>query len=240
MTEARRHSVAASLQAVRARIDAACEASGRDRADVRLVAVSKFHDAAAVRAAYDAGQRAFGENYVQELCAKSAALADCSGIEWHVIGHLQRNKARDVVARAAMVHTVDSARLASALDRQCAEQGRALPVLVQVNVAGESQKSGCAPHELSAVLDACAGLANVRVRGLMTVPPERDEAAESLRYFEMLASLRDAHGGPSALPELSMGMTHDLEYAVRAGATLLRVGTAIFGARSPHSPASPR
>lgn len=238
--EGRRRAVAASLQAVRARIDAACAACGREPGEVRLVAVSKFHDDASVRAAFDAGQRAFGENYVQELCAKSAALADCSGIEWHVIGHLQRNKARDVVARAAMVHTVDSARLAAALDRQCAEQGRALPVLVQVNVAGEAQKSGCAPDELSAVLDACAALANVRVRGLMTVPPETDEAAESLRYFEMLASLRDAHGGRSALPELSMGMTHDLEYAVRAGATLVRVGTAIFGARAHPSPAGER
>lgn len=222
-----------ALLAVRERIDRACAAAGRDRSSVALVAVSKFHEAAKVRAAYAAGQRAFGENYVQELADKSAALGDCEAIEWHVIGHLQRNKVKDVVPIAAMIHTVDSARLASTIDRLCAEHGRTMPVLIQVNVGGEAQKSGCAPDELGALLDALVAMPNVSVRGLMTVPPESEDAADSLRYFETLAALRERHGGARALPELSMGMTHDLEYAVRAGSTLVRVGTAIFGSRPP-------
>lgn len=229
--EARADRIRSALRTVVGRIDDACANAGRARGSVKLVAVSKFHDAPSIRAAFDAGQRAFGENYVQELSAKSHALADCVGIEWHVIGHLQRNKAREVAAIAAMVHTVDSVRLASALDRQCAELGRVLPVLLQVNVGGEAQKSGCAPSELRALIDTFATHSNLALRGLMTVPPDTDEAADSRVYFDALARLRDEHGGAAALPELSMGMTHDLEHAIDAGATIVRVGTAIFGER---------
>lgn len=223
--------IASALRSVSDRIDRACATAGRARGSVRLVAVSKFHDATAIRAAFDAGHRAFGENYVQELRAKADALASCEGIEWHMIGHLQRNKARDVAAIAAMVHTVDSARLATALDRQCAELGRVLPVLIQVNVGGEEQKSGCAPSEVRTVLESVASMKNLAVRGLMTVPPDTAEASDSRRFFDALSRLRDELGGPAALPELSMGMTHDLEFAIAAGATIVRVGTAIFGAR---------
>lgn len=227
--------VQSALREVRARIDQACVAAGRAPEGVKLVAVSKFHEASKVRAAHAAGQRAFGENYVQELVDKRASLEDCEGIEWHVIGHLQRNKVKDIVAIAAMIHTVDSARLGSAIDRLCAEGGRVMPVLVQVNVGGEAQKSGCAPDELGALLESLSAMSHVAVRGLMTVPPESEDAADSLRYFEMLAALREKHGGARTLPELSMGMTHDLEHAVRAGSTLVRVGTAIFGSRPPRT-----
>lgn len=233
--ESTARAVQGALLEVRARIDRACAAAARESSSVTLVAVSKFHEAAKVRAAHAAGQRAFGENYVQELVDKSASLIDCGGIEWHVIGHLQRNKVKDVVRIATMIHTVDSARLASAIDRLCAELQRTMPVLVQVNVGGESQKSGCEPDALGPLLDALGAMAHVSVRGLMTVPPESEDPADSLRYFDALAALRERHGGARALPELSMGMTHDLEYAVRAGSTMVRVGTAIFGSRPPRA-----
>jgi pyridoxal phosphate enzyme (YggS family) len=231
-----RVTVAHALRSVSERIDRACALAGRARGSVRLVAVSKFHDVAAIRAAYDAGHRLFGENYVQELRAKAKALEHCEGIEWHMIGHVQRNKARDVAAIAAMVHTVDSVRLATALDRYCAELGRVLPVLIQVNVGGEAQKSGCAPSEVRTVLERIASMKHLAVKGLMTIPPATENVAESRRFFDALSKLRDELGGPEVLPELSMGMTADLEFAIAAGATIVRVGTAIFGVRptAPH------
>lgn len=223
--------IAARVAAVRDEITASALRAGRDPSSVRLVAVSKTHPAECVRAAYAAGQRDFGENYVQELVAKREALADLADLRWHVIGNLQRNKARAVAGFAAMVHTVDDAALAAELDRRASAVGRALDVLVQVNVAGESQKSGCAPDALGAVLAAVRGCASLRVRGLMTVPPLGEPAEASRPVFARLRALRDAHGGAEALPELSMGMSHDLDAAVAEGATLVRVGTAIFGAR---------
>ncbi len=236
MTAQHEASIAASIAAVRASIESACAAVGRDPRSVQLVAVSKLQPASSIRAAYAAGHRDFGENYVQELTTKHAELAGLEGLRWHVTGHLQRNKARDVVALAALVHTVDSERIAGALDRACVEIERAsLPVLVQVNVGGEAQKSGCDPAALPSLLDALAKLPRVRVAGLMTVPPHTEDAAESKRYFDALVQLRDANGGATSLPELSMGMTHDLSYAVAAGATIVRVGTAIFGERPPRS-----
>ncbi|MEZ4405968.1 MAG: YggS family pyridoxal phosphate-dependent enzyme [Polyangiales bacterium] len=224
-------SVAARLAEVRSMIASACARAGRDVAEVTLVAVSKTHDAALVREAYAAGQRDFGENYVQELTAKRDALADLDGLRWHFIGHLQTNKARAIAPFVATVHTVDSPRLASELDRRVAAAGRVVDVFVQVNVGGESQKSGCAPAELPAVLDALAGCASLRLRGLMTVPPHTDDPAGAAPYFAALRALRDANGGAARMPDLSMGMTHDLDVAVAQGATVVRVGTAIFGAR---------
>lgn len=224
-------SIADALRAVNAAIDEACVRAGRPRGSVSLVAVSKLHSVDRVREAYDAGQRAFGENYVQELVAKAEALSSLPALAWHAIGHVQRNKARAVAAHATMLHTLDSERLGVALDRACAEVGRVLPVLVQVNVGREAQKSGCAPEALGALLDALAPLSHVAVRGLMTVPPHTDDPAGARPYFEALARLRDEHGGARALPELSMGMSHDLPHAIAAGATIVRVGTAIFGER---------
>ena len=221
--------VATRLAAVRARIAAAARASGRDAAGIRLVAVSKTKDAAAVRLAYAAGQLDFGENYAQELVKKAAELDELRDLRWHFIGHLQRNKAKIVAPVASVVHTVDSARLAEELGKRTT---RSLPVLVEVNVSGEEQKSGCRAAELGAVLDAIETEATLRLMGLMTVPPLSDDPAASRRFFDELSALRDAYGGPRRLPDLSMGMSHDLEEAIRAGATIVRVGTAIFGARS--------
>ncbi|MBV9946526.1 MAG: YggS family pyridoxal phosphate-dependent enzyme [Myxococcales bacterium] len=227
-------SIAARLDEVRARLVRAARASGRDPASIALVAVSKAQPAEAVREAFAAGQRAFGENYAQELVAKSAALADLPGIVWHFVGHLQTNKARVAARCAHVVHTVDSAALARELGKRAARErpdGSApMPVLIEVNVGGEPQKAGAAPAEIDEVAEAVRAAPALELRGLMTVPPAGDPA-RARAVFETLASLRDLHGGPAALPELSMGMTADFEVAVACGATIVRVGTAIFGAR---------
>jgi pyridoxal phosphate enzyme (YggS family) len=223
--------IAQSLGEVRARIDRAARAARRDPSGVKLVAVSKNKSPAAIRDAYGAGQRAFGESYAQELTAKAAALGDLTDIEWHFIGHLQTNKAKAVAAHAAVVHTVDSIVLAKELGRRAAkERATALPVLIEVNVGGEPQKAGATPGEIAEVMAAVDAQPSLALRGLMTVPPAGDpEIARSV--FETLSTLRNLHGGVSALPELSMGMSDDLEVAIASGSTIVRVGTAIFGAR---------
>jgi hypothetical protein len=205
---------------------------------VLLVAVSKTKSVEAIREAYAASQRDFGENYVQELASKAEALSDLPDIRWHFIGHLQRNKAKGVANIAAMVHTVDSEKLAHELGKRVGEAtarapyGGLLRVLVEVNVGGEAQKSGCLPGSLAGVLAATEVEPALSLAGLMTVPPFADDPSDSRRYFDALAELRAAHGGSSRLPELSMGMTRDFSYAVAAGATIVRVGTAIFGERT--------
>lgn len=222
--------IAEGLRAVRGRIADAARAAGRDPRAVTLVAVSKTKPVEAIREAYAAGQRAFGENYAQELVTKAEALADLRDLEWHFIGHLQSNKARLVARVAHVVHTVDSRSLGEELGRRAlAAQRPPLPVLLEVNVGREAQKHGAAPEDLGALLEAVRGVPHLRVRGLMTLPPDDDAGAA--RAFDDLAALRDAHGGAAALPDLSMGMSGDLELAVARGATLVRVGTAIFGAR---------
>jgi len=221
--------VTEGLAATRARIARAALASGRDPAQIKLVAVSKTKPLESIREAYAAGQRAFGENYAQELETKALALADLPDLEWHFIGHLQTNKAKLVARSAHFVHTVDGESLARELGRRAASAGRVLPVLIEVNVGGEPQKHGAAPSEIEEVARAIAAQPALALRGLMTVPPDEPEAAR--RAFETLASLRSLHGGAARLPELSMGMSGDLELAIAAGATLVRVGTAIFGAR---------
>ncbi len=224
--------IAARIAGVRQRIARAASAAGRAPDSVRLLAVSKTKPAGAIREAHAAGQRDFGENYVQELVDKAAALADLEGICWHMIGHLQRNKARQVVKIASAVHTVDSVRLADELGKRAADAGRGpLTALVEVNVGGEAQKSGCAIDALGDVLAAVERAPGLRLSGLMTVPPHTEDPAGARPFFDRLVELRDAHGGAARLPELSMGMTHDLEHAVAAGATWVRVGTAIFGER---------
>jgi pyridoxal phosphate enzyme (YggS family) len=225
--------VAEALGAVRARVEAAATAAGRDPGTVRLLAVSKTHPASAVRDAYEAGQRDFGENYVQELVQKADELRDLPDLRWHLIGHLQRNKAKQVAPLLSLLHTVDSWELARELDKRL-EAGapeRVLPVLVEVSIAGEAQKHGLAPEDLPELLQGIETLPRLALRGLMCVPPFTEDPAGARPHFERLAALRDAHGGQTRLPELSMGMTSDLEQAVAAGATWVRVGTAIFGAR---------
>ena len=224
--------IAQHLEATRARIEQAATAAGRSSQSVVLVAVSKRKPVEMIREAYAAGQRDFGENYVQELAQKAKMLADLHGIRWHMIGHLQRNKARQVIGAAWAVHTVDSVRLTEELDRRVQAASRVpLHVLVEVNVAGELSKSGCTPQELPDILDAIESRPGLKLTGLMTMPPYTEDPRKARPYFEELARLREACGGRQRLPELSMGMSHDLEEAISTGATYVRVGTAIFGER---------
>ncbi len=222
---------------VRAEITAACQACGRDPAGVTLVAVSKLHPARAVVAAAALGQRDFGENYAQELRDKAAALAG-TPLRWHFIGALQRNKARLVVGTAALVHTVDSAALVGALAQEARRRGLTQDCLVEVNLAGEAQKGGCAPGELGAVLDAVAAAGGaLRCLGLMCIPPAAPRAEDSRPHFRRLRGLlEEARAVPRPhvdLRELSMGMSQDFAVAIAEGATLVRIGTALFGERPP-------
>jgi pyridoxal phosphate enzyme (YggS family) len=236
-------SVAQGLIQVRDRIERAVRAAGREPGSVRLLAVSKLQPAQAIREAYQLGQRDFGENYVQELLEKASALSDLADVRWHLIGHLQRNKARKVAPLATAVHSVDSLELVAELGKRVAaaaaeraqslgpERAR-LEISIEVSIAGEAQKSGAIEAELADLLDAVEKEPSLRLRGLMCVPPVTETPEAARPYFERLAALRREHGGEARLPELSMGMTSDLEPAIAAGATCVRVGTAIFGARS--------
>lgn len=223
--------IQARLAEVRAGIEAATQRAGRAPGSVRLVAVSKNKPAEAIRAAYAAGQRDFGENYAQELEEKAAALADLDGIRWHAIGQLQRNKAKVVARIARFVHAVDREELAVELGRRASAAGVTLEALIEVNVSGEASKGGCVPASLGELLGVIRRLEGLRVVGLMTIPPASDEAEAARPVFAALRALRDEHGGAAALPELSMGMTHDYPIAIAEGATMVRVGTAIFGSR---------
>lgn len=223
--------IAAALQAVHARIAAACAGAGRDPATVQLLAVSKTHPADAIRAAFAAGQRAFGESYVQEALPKQAAVADLE-IEWHYIGPLHRNKTRAVAEHFAWVHGIDRLELAERLSRQRPESLPPLQVCVQVNVGGEASKRGVPPDAAVALARQVAGLPRLKLRGFMTIPPPSDEPATQRGYFRILAALlRQARAEGLDVDTLSMGMSQDLESAIAEGATIIRVGTAIFGAR---------
>ncbi|EHR68985.1 pyridoxal phosphate enzyme, YggS family [Burkholderiales bacterium JOSHI_001] len=226
--------VASKLQQVRDRIATACTQAARPVQSVTLLAVSKTFGPEAVREAFAAGQRAFGENYVQEALDKIAALADLrSQIEWHLIGPLQSNKTRPVAEAFDWVHSVDRLKIAQRLSEQRLAPQRPLQLCLQVNISGEASKSGLAPHEVLPLAQAVAALPRVRLRGLMAIPePAGDLAAQrgphrALR--ELLAACNDAGLG---LDTLSMGMSADLEAAVLEGATLVRVGTALFGGRA--------
>jgi pyridoxal phosphate enzyme (YggS family) len=223
--------VAQNLGAVREGIAAACRRAGRDSGDVKLVVVSKTVPAGAVEAAWRAGQRVFGENYVQELVRKDDALKHLGDIEWHFIGHLQRNKVRHVLGRVKIIQTVDSVKLVQEIDRRAADLGLKVDALVQVNVGGETQKGGSLADEAKAVLDAAASSRFIALRGLMAIPPLEDDPENSRRWFVMMRELREELGGEKVLPELSMGMSADYEVAVEEGATIVRVGTAVFGER---------
>jgi PLP dependent protein len=224
--------IPARLAKVKRQIEEAARRAGRAPESVRLVAVSKGKPVEAIRAAFAAGQRDFGENYVQELQQKAEALSDLAGLRWHAIGQLQRNKAKQVARVASVVHSIDRADLANELDRRAAAASRVIEALVEVNVAGEVTKGGAEPDDVGAVLEALAKATNLKVIGLMTMAPFVDDAELARPAFAALQALRDRYGGPLALPELSMGMSHDFEVAIAEGATLVRVGTAIFGARS--------
>ncbi len=223
--------LAQRLQEVRTRVDVAARAVGRDPSSVRLVAVSKTKPAAQVEEAYRAGVRELGENYAQELAEKHRALAHLPGIAWHFVGRLQTNKAKVVAPIAAMVHAIDSLRLAEELDKRARSRSEPLPVLVEVNVGGEESKGGVEPDALGPLLDAMEKLPLVSLRGLMSIPPPTQSGEGARRFHRALRELRDRHGGVARLPELSMGMTSDFEVAIEEGATIVRIGTAIFGER---------
>ena len=220
--------VADRLALVRERLARACDRAGRDPARVRLVAVSKTKPPEVVREAYEAGQRDFGESYAQELRDKARELSELPNLRWHFIGRLQTNKARYVAPVASLVHAVDSEGLARELARRAGS--RALPCLLEVNVAGERQKGGVAPAAAEELARAVRALPPLALRGLMTIPPAGEPAAP---HFARLRRLREelssALGEP--LPELSMGMSEDFEEAIAEGSTIVRVGSAIFGPR---------
>jgi pyridoxal phosphate enzyme (YggS family) len=228
--------IAERVAAVRQRVARAAERASRLPEEITLVAVSKTWPAEAVRAAFAAGVRHFGENRVQEAGDKITALDDlrAGGLRWHLVGHLQSNKARRAAALFDVIQSVHSVELAERLARAGAESGRTLRVLVQVDLAGETAKSGLAEDAVDGALRRMRGLEGLRVDGLMVLPPYLDDPEEVRPYFARLRELRDRAVAADLLDgrELSMGMSHDFEAAVEEGATIVRVGTAIFGERS--------
>jgi pyridoxal phosphate enzyme (YggS family) len=211
------------LEKVEERIQQAARRAGRDRSEITLVAVTKKFPAEAIREAYDLGLRVFGENYVQEFEGKYPALADLQDAEFHLIGHLQSNKARTAAELFRSIQTVDSEKLARRLD----QMGKPLEVMIEVKLSEEESKFGADPESLPALIDAIRACPNLRLTGLMTMPPWSDDPAVTRPYFQRLAEIARRHG----LSKLSMGMSHDLEAAIEEGATHVRVGTALFGPR---------
>jgi len=220
------------LPAVRARIAAAAARAGRSAADVRIVAVTKGHPLERAREAAAAGLLELGESRVQEALAKQDAWPDAP-VRWHLIGHLQRNKARMAVGRFALIHSLDSVRLADALEAAAAAAGAVQEVLVEVNVAREPQKSGALPEDAAALVAHAAALPHLRVRGMMTIAPYTSDAVIQRRTFRGLRELRDSLATSALdLAVLSMGMSDDFESAVEEGATMVRLGTILFGERA--------
>lgn len=224
----------AILEAIHQRIAGAAIASGRDPELVRLVAVSKTVDAKRVARAIDAGVGILGENYIQEARDKFDALYD-RPVAWHFIGHLQSNKAKYAVRMFDLIHSVDSLKLAQALDKAAGKRGKVQEILVQVNISREETKSGTTEANALSLIEAAGRLGNIRVKGLMTMPPYYDDPDRARPFFQRLARLARRIAGMNlpgvSMDELSMGMTGDFEVAIAEGATLVRIGTAIFGAR---------
>jgi PLP dependent protein len=223
-----------NLAGIRQRIQAACARSGRDPARVSVLGVTKTVSMERIREAVTVGVSLLGENYVQEARQKVAALADLP-VSWHFIGHLQSNKARLAVELFEWIHTLDRLSLAQALDREAQKRGHPIPVLLQINMGGEDSKSGLAPDRALDFFRSLAPVDGLRVRGLMTLPPYFEDPEDVRPYFRQLAKLmeqmRQEAPHPEDLTELSMGMSHDFEVAIEEGATLVRIGTALFGER---------
>jgi len=228
-------SIASNLAEIRQRITSAALSAGREPSSIRLIAVCKTFPVDAVREAYQAGQREFGENRVQEGLQKIEHSADLS-IRWHLLGHLQTNKARKAASAFAVIQSVDSIDLLQKLDRGAEEAGQTPELLIQVDLAGETTKFGTPPSEVPRLFEAAAACRAARVVGLMTLPPIPDIPEDGRRWFRQLRELRDgwqASGVPAAMiRELSMGMSGDFEVAIQEGATMVRIGTAIFGSRT--------
>jgi PLP dependent protein len=232
-------SIAQSLAEIQEKIKAAALRAHRNPEDIILMGVTKTVPPQQIREAYDAGLRIFGENRVQEFATKVEALRNLQEAEWHMIGHLQTNKAAKAAELFGLVESVDSLRLAQKLNSAAAELGKKLPALIEINIAGEAAKSGVAPDSpsLEEILEAAAEISSLDIRGLMTVPPYHDEPEQSRPYFRRMRDLfqKIASRKLSAvqMEVLSMGMSHDFEVAIEEGATCVRVGTAIFGQRPP-------
>ena len=223
-----------NLEEVEKNIQEACRRSGRDRRDVTLVAVSKTKPAEMVQEAYDLGQRDFGENKVQELTAKCQVLPE--DIRWHLIGHLQTNKVKYIVGKTCLVHSVDSIKLAAAISKEAVKHGCTVPVLIEVNVAGEESKFGVSPEETEALVREASALPALEIRGLMTIAPNVSDPEKNRPVFRRLKELSVDIAGKNinnvTMNVLSMGMTGDYQVAVEEGATIVRVGTGIFGQRA--------
>jgi pyridoxal phosphate enzyme (YggS family) len=225
--------IRANLERVRERIARAAERTGRRASDVLLVGVSKTVEVARIRQAIEAGVSALGENRVQEAKEKVGEIG--RPVPWHLVGHLQTNKVRDALELFDVIHSLDRLDLAKELEKRARARGRPVDALVEVNVAGEASKGGVGPDGLGAFLDAIAALSSVKVRGLMAIPPEAKEPDDSRVWFRALRKLGERYG----FAALSMGMSGDFEVAIEEGATLVRVGTAIFGPRPPRHEPSP-
>lgn len=225
-----------NLTSIRQRINEACRVAGRDPSGVRLVAVTKTFPVEAIRAAFDAGQRVFGESRLQEAMPKIDALSN--DISWHFIGRVQRNKLRKILAAFDVVHGMDSLGLAQAADRMASELGLSPQIFLQVNLGGEETKGGFAPDELMDLMPALRELARLDIRGLMAIPPPAESEEQARRMFAALRTLRDRLQAAHSidLPDLSMGMSDDFEAAIHEGATHVRVGSAIFGNRTFSTP----
>jgi pyridoxal phosphate enzyme (YggS family) len=215
------------LAQVQDRIAAAAARTHRNAADVRLIAVTKVFPVTAILDAYELGLRDFGENYVQEFEGKAPQVAGLAGARVHLIGHLQSNKARRATELFQVIETVDSAKLARRLDESALSLAATVDVMIEVKLSTEGSKSGASPDDVPVIVEACRASANLRLLGLMTVPPWSEDAEESRSYFARLREMAAAHG----LRELSMGMSNDMEVAIEEGATCVRVGTALFGRR---------
>ena len=226
--------VAANYLNLIGRINAAATKVGRDALEIKLLAAAKSQNMDVIEAAIAAGVSLIGENYVQEAQAKKQEIRD--PVEWHMIGHLQRNKAKAAVELFDVIESLDSAALARELNKEAGKRGKKLRTLIEVNLAGEESKSGISKDQVKSLLEQVSELAQITVEGLMTVPPFRENPEDVRRYFHELSELRAKLGDlrlPNvALKELSMGMTHDYSVAIEEGATIVRIGTALFGPRS--------
>lgn len=223
-----------NLQNVESRIQAACERAKRSREEVTLISVSKTKPVDMLQAVYDAGSRDFGENKVQEMCDKMELLP--KDIRWHMIGHLQTNKVKYIVGRIALIHSVDSLRLAEEIEKQAAKQEIIVPILIEVNIAEEKSKFGIRKEETIALVRAAAALPHIRIEGLMTIAPFVENPEDNRAYFRAIKQLSVDIAGENidnvTMKSLSMGMTGDYEVAIEEGATMVRVGTGIFGERN--------
>ena len=223
-----------NLKEVESNIAAACERAGRKRSEVTLIAVSKTKPVELIRDAIDYGIKDFGENKVQEMCDKMEIISE--KLNWHMIGHLQRNKVKYIVDKAYLIHSVDSLRLAEQINQEAEKKNVVCNVLIEVNIAGEESKFGVAKEEVKSLLEAIKNLKHVHVKGLMTIAPFVDDAEDNREYFremhKLFIDMRQENTDNISMEILSMGMTGDYQVAIEEGATMVRVGTGIFGARN--------